>query len=465
MFGRGLGSVLCRSKSTSDLPDAFHSSPNLTRVSKTSKHDQSFTLEKNPVDHAGGLETNLGRRNSWETDDTLVADRRESLGSLGSSHDPSKAIEVPPYGFVSERRPANWRQIRNIWQTFKRQHPKSAKLVKWTAWLLGAAATTGGSVLLSEEIKKLYRQSDKNLTFEQLDERVHIITNEFECLLNASEKEFERRPSPGIFDLYFNPVERVKRGKRSDFIFDFEKLTPTTEFPKKEFFPNRNETFVCKHSKNTNSEIVHFNDSSTSNPNSDIIYFNESSTTENFIFTTKDILQNQKEKPTETSTTLTTLLGKEGTVITYKIFEVSIVLIVVGALTIITLAFVVMCCFCYGCKSRERRYTNQDTVRARVIAREPNVPSISNVLPSVNLYSYDTPQGASLNRPNHIEHANAHANANFLQYEMVDVELDDSQSTGLPNRANYHTQNQPTIFPASQGPAVSTGQRRLISAF
>ena len=444
LFGRGLGGIIRRSKSIGDLPDALPSSQKLTKI-KTSKPDPSTALDKTPTEHAVGLETNIERRKSWETDETLIADRRDSMDSLGSSrfHDPSKAIEVPPHSFVSERRP----NIRTIWNNFKRQHPKAAKLTKWTAWLMGAAATTGGSVVLSEELKKLYRQSDKNLTFEKLDERVQVITNEFERLLNASEKEFGQRPNPGIFDIYFNPIKRVRRGDRSDFLFDFEKLPPLPKPPTKDFFHKRNETYVGKHSENTISGILHFNDSSTPN----------------MTFNNTDIFQTQKEKPTETSTVVTTLGNKEGTIVTYKIFEVSNVLIIVGALTIISLAFIVMCCFCYGCKSRERRYANRDTVRARVIARDPNIPNISNTLPSVNLYPYDTPSGASLNRPNTLERANA--NGNLPQYEMVDVDLDDSPSTGFPNRAYYPSRNQPAILPTSHGPAVSTGQRRLINAF
>ena len=282
---------------------------------------------------------------------------------------------------------------------------------------------------------------------------MHIITHEFERLLNDSKKEIERRPIPGIFDIYFDPVERVRRGNRPDFIFDFEKVTsPTT--PKREFFPNRNETYVGKHGDNAQYGIVHFNDSNTtSKPNSS---FSATSTI-------KISLKNQRDEPTKTSTAINPFLEKDGTFITYKVFAVSNVLIVVGALTIISLAFILMCCFCYGCKSRERRYTNRDTVRACVITREPTVPNISNVLPSVKLYPYDTPQGATLNRPTNVPYANAQANANYPDYEMVDIDLDDTPPTGLQNRAFYPTTNQSFTIPASQGPAVSTGQRRLIS--
>ena len=223
----------------------------------------------------------------------------------------------------------------------------------------------------------------------------------------------------------------MRRGDRSDFLFDFEKLPPLPTSPTKKFFPKRNETYVGKHNENTISGILYFNDSSTPNTT-----FNDT-----------DIFQTQK--PTETSTIVTTLRDKEGTVITYKIFEVSNVLIIAGALTIISLAFIVMCCFCYGCKSRERRYTNRDPVRARVIARDPNIPRFANPLPSFNLYPYDTPMGVSLNHPNPLERANV--SGNIPQYEMVDVDLDDSTSTGFPNRAYYPSQNQ-TQF--SQRPMV-----------
>ena len=179
----------------------------------------SPTLDKNPMDHAGG---NLARRESLDSD-TLVQGSRSSLGSK-RTHDPAKAVEVPPNGFVSERRSVSLPSIRRRWVDFTFNHPKASKLVKWTAWLLGTAAATGGSVVLSEEIRKLYVGSGLNLTESQVDEKIAIVTNEFESLLNDSMREFERRPSPGIYDLYFNPVERVKRGDTSDFVFDFERI-------------------------------------------------------------------------------------------------------------------------------------------------------------------------------------------------------------------------------------------------
>ena len=84
----------------------------------------------------------------------------------------------------------------------------------------------GGSVLLSEELKKLYRHQETNITNENLKKKIDMVTDEFERLLKESFKEFEQRPNPGIFDLYFKPVTRVKRGDSSDFLFDFENVPP-----------------------------------------------------------------------------------------------------------------------------------------------------------------------------------------------------------------------------------------------
>ena len=422
------------------------------------RQSSSSTLDKNPADHAGVLEPRMERKHSVSSDETIVPDRRSSTGSrdLDRYYEPSKSVDVPPYSFISERKPRRTLSIRTImrnWNDFKLFHPRAAKLVKWTAWLLGAAATTGGSVVLSEEIRKLYRRADLNVTAEQLETKIDVITNEFEKLMNDSVREFDNRPSPGIFDLYFQPVERVKRGEHTDFVFDFEKIPVVTndkdeEKVPKQFFPNRNETYVGKHEKKIQSGIVYFNDS--------LVVKTTRKTPEIPLDTTSKSLPTATSKPL--LTTKPSIETMPGTVITYKIFEVSNVLIIVGALTIIALALILMCCFCYGCKSRERRYINRDTVRAHVTSNEP---SMINTL-STAKYPYDTPTGAILNRPNTLENPNV----NYPHYEMVDIDLNDTPSTiGLTNRALYDQSSQPAILPASQRPAVSTGQRRLIHPF
>ena len=206
----------------------------------------------------------------------------------------------------------------------------------------------------------------------------------------------------------------------------------------KPFFEKSNETYVGKHENYTKSGIVHFNDTRPS----------ISTTTTQIEITTQ----------LETTTEFSVEIGK-GTIITYKIFEVSNILIIVGALTIITLALIIMCCFCYGCKSRERRYTNRDMVRARVVSQGTSHKNNVNALRNAN-YSYDTPTGAILNHPNPMENIQR----NYPHYEMVDLDFDEESSPqlGLANRNFIYQQHQPAILPVSQPrPAVSTGQRRL----
>ena len=55
---------------------------------------------------------------------------------------------------------------------------------------------------------------------------INKFTAEFQSMLNQSFREFERKPNPGIFDLYFKPVFRVKRDNIIDFKFDFGKVPP-----------------------------------------------------------------------------------------------------------------------------------------------------------------------------------------------------------------------------------------------
>ena len=142
------------------------------------KSSSSTSLDKNPADHLGGLEMAVEKHQ-----------RRDSVRS-NRLHDPNKAVEVTLGGFVSERRPINLRTIAGTWATFKLEHPKAAKVAKWSAWFIGASAMTGGSVLLSEELKKMYRRQETNITNENLKRKIDIVTNEFERLLNDSFKEF-----------------------------------------------------------------------------------------------------------------------------------------------------------------------------------------------------------------------------------------------------------------------------------
>ena len=180
-----------RTKSLDDLPNTFQSLddiPQGIRVPK-SKSGSSTSLDKNPVDHVGGLDVAIEKQH-----------RRDSV-KPNHLHDPNRAVEVPLGGFVSDRHPINLRDVAGIWPNFKINHPKAAKAAKWTAWFIGAAATTGGSVLFSEELKKMYWKHETNITNESLERKIDIVTIEFEKLLNDSFREFEQRPSPVIFDL------------------------------------------------------------------------------------------------------------------------------------------------------------------------------------------------------------------------------------------------------------------------
>ena len=222
-------------------------------------------------------------------------------------------------------------------------------------------------------------------------------------------------------------MTRVKRGDTSDFLFDFETVPPI-ESENTPFFPDQFDNYVGKHKNFTTSGIIFFNEStSTQKPK----------LKNPFLEIENSYMTVEPEKP----------------IITYKILEVSNVLIITGALTITTLALILMCCFFYGCKSRERRYINRDTVRAHVLSQNQNSNPPMN-LNSANNPPYDTqPLGHSTNPVDSREY-----------HEMINIiDLDQSSTSGLTNRAYYESPNRPAILPVSQHSAVSTGQRRLIS--
>ena len=73
---------------------------------------------------------------------------------------------------------------------------------------------------------------------------------------------------------------------------------------------------------------------------------------------------------------------------------------------------------------------------------------------SPNIVEYDTPaQGGHLTNP--VPQRETH--------EMVEVDLDQSSTTGLTNRAYKESPYRPAIMSASHSSAVSTRSRRLIS--
>ena len=88
-------------------------------------------------------------------------------------------------------------------------HPVAAKTAKYIAYFMGASAATGGSVMLSTEISKILQEQNANITQSEITMHINNFTANFENMLNESFSEFERKPNPGIFDLYFKPIART----------------------------------------------------------------------------------------------------------------------------------------------------------------------------------------------------------------------------------------------------------------
>ena len=88
------------------------------------------------------------------------------------------------------------------------------------------------------------------------------------------------------------------------------------------------------------------------------------------------------------------------------IVKLSMYLIIVGALVVVILAVNISFCFCYGCKSRERRYMNRDTVPAR-----QNHPSLNPA------------ESHPLNPPTETRSSQAQTTSN-LANDTFDVNLD-----------------------------------------
>ena len=290
-------------------------------------------------------------------------------------NDPNEAFEVPIRGFVSgraRRTPVDLNRIVGSWSTFRMEHPKAAIAAKWTARFIAALATTGASVLLSEELRKLYWKKETNETEESLDLKITVITDEFKQLLDDSLKKFEQKPNPGIFNLYYRPVTRVKRDEFSDFKFNFE-MVPRIESKHMPFFPDQFDTYAAKNNLT----------------NSGIVFFNYTKPTLSKVL--PDMWTYFKKQYSENLPTT------KRPFVTFKILEVSNVLILVGTLTITILALILMCCFCYSFKSCERRYINRDMVRARVLLRNQAANQSNAVTQTV---AHDTPvQGVQSTNP------------------------------------------------------------------
>ena len=323
---------------------------------------------------------------------------------------------------MSNLNPGALRNIITDWMAFKINHPVGAKVVKYTGWLLAASATTGGSVLLSTEISKLLRANDRNITENEIQWHITNFTEKFDNMIDESMKEFDKKPNPGIFDIYFDPLSRVKRnGKTMDFQFDFARVPP---------LPTPKETSIKESliTPNITNQTV----------------FNTST---NFVFNISDLLEEfTSESPNlafEEIENLEELPQLEKPFNNVLPLRFSLILILVGAVTIVILAIIISCCFCYGCKSRERRYMNRDTVRANNQNHTPHVDIDSQIRTPVFSRETKSSQAPTSNLPN-------------------DSFENDSHQIGLFNDAIQERFLPSIIGPSVSGQIGNTGQRRLV---
>ena len=331
-----------------------------------------------------------------------------------------------PGGSKGDMRNLNLGASRNIitdWTSFKIDHPMAAKVVKYSGWLLAASATTGGSVLLSTEISKLLRANERNITETEIEYHIQNFTAQFDEMIEESMNEFDRKPHPGIFDHYFGPISRVKRNdKVIDFQFDFARVPPlpaetTTKAPK---------TYV-------NSKITH-------SITTDLPINNEPKiSSDEFI---KEIIPDDLIETIEPIEELPKLEEPLNDTVPLRF---SLILIIVGAVTIVILAIIISGCFCYGCKSREKRYMNRDTVRAH--NQNSNLPNNGNTQTRTPVSSRETKssQAPTINLPND------------------SFEFD--QPIGLFNETMQERYLPSIVGPSNHGTIGTSGQRRFIPYF
>ena len=367
--------------------------------------------ERNPAEHMEVLEAIKPRRPA-KPGRSLTKNNGES-GFLESRVQRDSSVGM------RDLNPVALRNIITDWTAFKINHPMGAKVVKYTGWLLAASATTGGSVLLSTEISKLLRADERNITENEIQWHITNFTVKFDDMIDESMKEFDKKPNPGIFDIYFDPLSRVKRnGKTMDFQFDFARVPPLPT-------PNGTPAEESLITPNITTE-------STSNIFvSNISNLLDELTSENptFAFESIEDIEElpQLEKPFNNVLPL----------------RFSFILIIVGAVTIVILAIIISCCFCYGCKSHERRYMNRDTVRANSQIPTPHIDIDSQIRTPVSSRETKSSQAPTINLPN-----------DSFEY--------DSHQIGLFNDAIQERYLPSIIGPTASGQIGNTGQRRLV---
>ena len=125
----------------------------------------------------------------------------------------------------------------------------------------------------------------------------------------------------------------------------------------------------------------------------------------------------------------------------------SLILIIVGAVTIVILAIIISCCFCYGCKSRERRYMNRDTVRANSHKPPPHIDIDSQIRTPVSSRETKSSQAPTIQLPTE----------SFENDNQIGLFNDTLQERYLPSLIG-----PPGPMVPAAGP---TGQRRLVPYF
>ena len=370
--------------------------------------------ERNPAEHIEILESIRPRR-PVKPGRSLTKNNTES-GFLESrvQRDSSTAMR--------DLNPAALRNIITYWTAFKMDHPVGARVVKYTGWLLAASATTGGSVLLSTEISKLLRADEHNITENEIQLHITNFTTKFNDMIDESMREFDKKSNPGIFDIYFNPLSRVKRnGKTMDFQFDFARIPP---------LPTPNETSV---------------EESVITP--DITTEPASSPPNTFAYIASDLFEELTSgKPIfsfEPIANFEEIPQLEEPYQTVRPLRFSLILIMVCAVTIVILAIIISCCFCYGCKSRERCYMNRDTVRANPPNRPPSKDNDPQVRSPVSSRETKSSQAPTIHLPS-------------------DSFETDSHQIGLFNDAIQERYLPSIINPSVQGQIGTPDQRHLV---
>ena len=374
-----------------------------------------YLQERNPAEHMEVIEAirprrpaKPGRSLSRNTEENGFLDARVPRDSSAA---------------MKNLNPAVLRNIITDWTAFRMDHPVAAKVVKYSGWLLAASATTGGSVLLSTEIGKLLRADERNITENEIQWHITNFTAKFDDMIDESLKEFDKKPNPGIFDIYFDPLSRVKRdGKTTDFQFDFARVPPlptpsTTTVKESTLTPD----ITTKPTSSTSTIFV---------SDFDELFDELASERPTFAF---ESLENMEELPQ--------LEEPYNKVLPLRF---SLILIIVGAVTIVILAIIISCCFCYGCKSRERRYMNRDTVRANSHIPPPHIDIDSQIRTPVSSRETKSSQAPTIQLPTE----------SFENDNQIGLFNDTLQERYLPSLIGPPGPIVPAVGP--------TGQRRLV---